>query len=136
MWKRVGILIAGGLIALAVQSEPAEAQRMRCGFYAGMGYRCFGTAGGTGGRIFRQMDYNTRRCGYFNPGCVSRARVYRAPVVGYGRPIYRAPVIGYTRRVTAWGYARPRVGAGYVRPSAGGYVRPTVGPGYRRPGTF
>jgi hypothetical protein len=126
MWRHVAIVLAGGLIVLPALSEPAEAQRARCGFYAGMGYRCFGTAGGTGGRVFRQMDYNTRGCGYFNPGCVGRS----------AQPIYRAPVQPYTRPVTAYGYTRPTVGRGYVRPSIGpGYVRPTVGPGYRRPST-
>jgi hypothetical protein len=142
MLRRALILLAGGLVALPLLNEPAEAQSARCGFYAGMGYRCFGTAGGTGGRVFRQMDANTRRCGYFNPGCVGRsARPFSwVPVVGYARPVspghFGRPSIGpgYVRPNVGPGFVRPSVGPGFARPSIG-YLRPSVGPGYRRPAT-
>jgi hypothetical protein len=51
----------------------------RCGFYAGIGYHCFGTDGGTGGKVFHDMRQNSRRCGYFDPGCQSRTNRGVAP---------------------------------------------------------
>lgn len=41
----------------------------RCAYYVGYGYRCFGDEGGTGGKVFKDMDANTKKCGYWDPGC-------------------------------------------------------------------
>lgn len=65
----------------------------RCGYYAGIGYHCYGDQGGTGGEVFKQMDENTKNCGYFDPGCqkvkkpTERTSNRKAPKrSGYERP--------------------------------------------------
>lgn len=61
--KAIPIIIALGFFFLNT------AAHARCGYYAGYGYRCFGDKGGTGGKAFKEMDKNSKACGYFDPGC-------------------------------------------------------------------
>lgn len=109
---RLGGILIVTVLMMPLVGAPANGGT-RCGIYAGV-YRCYGTSGGTGGRIFRKMEYNSRRCGYFNPGCYPAARrtYYHAPRRSYRWPIYG----GYLRPHVGSGFVRPRVGAGYVRP--------------------
>ena len=52
----------------------SPAAQAGCGYYVGYGYRCFGDKGGTGGKAFKKMDENSKKCGYFDPGCQSEKR--------------------------------------------------------------
>jgi hypothetical protein len=66
------VLFAAGItIGILGASATAEA---RCGYYVGYGYRCFGDKGGTGGKAFKKMDENSKKCGYFDPGCQGEIR--------------------------------------------------------------
>lgn len=73
----------------------------KCGYYAGYGYRCFGDEGGTGGKVFKQMDENTKKCGYWDPGCQKS---------GKSTGNYKAPKSDKK-------YKSPTVGPGYKKPS-------------------
>lgn len=81
----------------------ASQVQARCGYYAGYGYRCFGDQGGTGGKAFQQMDENSKKCGYWNPGCQPS----------------RTPSGNYVAPRSSGTYQSPTVGPGYVRPGSG-----------------
>jgi hypothetical protein len=57
------------LIAILMTCCASATAHARCGYYVGYGYRCFGDKGGTGGKAFKKMDENTKKCGYWDPGC-------------------------------------------------------------------
>ena len=106
------------LLALALtMSASAHAE---CRFYAGMGYRCFGDQGGTGGQVFKQMDRNTAECGLFDPGCKGKANGKTAPSGNNSSSTSARPPANPTSR-----YTPPPVGPKYLPPQQGpGYVRP------------
>lgn len=89
-------------ISLALMIVWASQAQARCGYYAGYGYRCFGDQGGTGGKAFKEMDANSKKCGYWNPGCQkSNARTGN-----------------YTPPQSSNHYKSPTVGPGYVAPGS------------------
>lgn len=112
---------------------PAQAGT-RCGFYAGIGYHCFGTEGGTGGTASDLMRQDTRRCGYFDPGCKMRTNGDHL-VPQYG-PTYHAPRSGPTYRTpkSDFTYRPPEAGPGFVDPTTGPvFIAPRATPGYIAP---
>lgn len=64
-FNRIAFVVAMG-IGICFWSTAARA---RCGYYVGYGYRCFGDKGGTSGKVFKDMDKNSKKCGYWDPGC-------------------------------------------------------------------
>lgn len=64
-FTRIAFVVAMG-IGICLWTTEIHA---RCGYYAGYGYRCFGDKGGTGGKVFKEMDKNSKACGYWDPGC-------------------------------------------------------------------
>lgn len=106
-FRSIRLLIAAPL-CLLLAGEAARAETV-CGYYAGFGYHCFGDQGDKSGKALKQVESNTRKCGYFDPGCLADQRQKS-------------------------GYAAPKAGPGYQPPKVGpGYQPPTVGPGYQPP---
>lgn len=101
------------IFALSTYIQPLHA---RCGYYAGYGYRCFGDKGGTGGKVFKQMDENSQKCGYWDPGC-TKANSKTTP---QGKQ----------------NYSPPQSDQNYNPPQDdNSYKSPTIGPGYEPPGS-
>lgn len=126
----------GALLFVAGISLSMEAAA-RCAYYAGYGYRCFGEEGGTGGKAFEEMDENTKKCGYFNPGCLKRPEDKKQALESNEHDA-EPP-----RSDQAWtppqsdeARTPPQSDGGWSPPkSDGDYRRPEVGPGYQAPGT-
>jgi len=93
------IIIVSIFLLPIFTSSTAQA---RCGYYAGYGYRCFGDKGGTNGKVFKQMDQNSKKCGYWNPGCQKSNR----------------PTGNYQAPKSDNSYKSPTIGPGYVRPGS------------------
>ena len=108
------------LMLLPLALIMASSAHAECRFYAGMGYRCFGDQGGTGGEAFKQMDRNTADCGFFDPGCKGKANGRTASSSSNSSSTSaRSPAAATSR------YTPPPVGPKYVAPHQGpGYVRP------------
>lgn len=121
MCKKFELRVSAGtmllLAGLIISSDAAA----RCGYYAGYGYRCFGDEGGTGGKVFEQMDENTKKCGYWDPGCTKQSQESE----GQPEPVTNENNEETRSNSDTW--QRPQ--------SDGGYRSPQIGPGYQAPGT-
>lgn len=115
-------VVMRAVVVIGVFGSPLVEAGTRCGYYAGYGYRCFGDQGGTGGKVFKEMDDNTKKCGYSDPGCQRRqAKQKPTPESEQGHDANQAT---------------PPSNAGWQAPkSDGDYKPPVVGPGYQRSGS-
>lgn len=114
------------ILVLVLDIGPLHA---RCAYYAGYGYRCFGDKGGTGGKVFKEMEENEKKCGYWDPGCTKSN-----PGTGTQAPAGSGQQ--YSPPQSDQSYTPPQSDRNYTPPqSDGGYKSPTVGPGYQPPGS-
>ncbi len=120
MRKNLFTLLCVSCAFIFISSINIRPLHARCGYYAGYGYRCFGDEGGTGGKAFKQMDENTKNCGYWDPGCTKSNSNKEKNAAPQGDKKYTPPQ-------SDQGYTPPQ--------SDGGYKSPSVGPGYQPPGS-
>lgn len=123
MRKCIAALVA---VTFSMLSYGLAVAGMRCAYYVGIGYHCFGDKGGPTTHPSPGRDDKTSQCGLFDPGCKATASKARRPTAPKAIKTHRP---SKTSRSSTVAHELPQS-------NKRGWKSPIIGPGYIRPNTY